>query len=369
MTTDTNQNVDEATNVKTSGAGDMTTQAEEFLSLRDILIMILRHRWKITIFVLLITILAGVLFLLSPRSYKAEGYLQVIPPVSIEGRVDKNLFETTIISHLQKVRSAFVAQRVADMLRTEGIEIDVIKLQNNVKISRPPKTDLIRVVASGSSPEMAVSIVCSWVQQYLDSVSENYITVALSHVCALLKKAQADVAAKRGAVSQVKSRAAEVGPLVTLSRAVDDQQLWKELAEKVEPESLKQLADIHIKGQEESSEYLTLKAVLLHTERDLASALANRDFYQEVERILEAELASVGSSGKAESDAPSEGLSDANRYVKSVLRSIEIIQFGEPALMSSSRGALKKTSLVFVVSLFLACVCVFTVEWLKGSEF
>ena len=365
MTEDTNRNIDVQTN-ESKQYQENIAQAEEFLSLREIIIMILRHRWKITAFVALVTIIAAVFFLLSPRVYKAEGYLQVVPPVDTEGRVDKNLFETTIISHLQRVKASFVAKRVANILKGQEIDINVIVLQQKVNIMRPAKTDLIRIVAGSSSPDTAVSIVNNWLRQYLDSVSDNYVIIALSQVRALLKKSQRDIAEKQGAVAQLKKNASEVEPLITLSKAVDNSQLWKELADNVKRDSLKSLSDIHIKGQEESTEYVDLKSVLLIADKNLASALANRAFYQEVEHILEARANGVSLQEKDKSAIDSEHLSDAQGYVNILLKSHEIIQFGEPALMSSARGALKKTSLVFVVSLFLACFCAFTVEWLKG---
>ena len=52
---------------------------EEFLSLRDILIMILRHRRAIVAFVLLSTLAAGIVFISLPRQYEAEGYLKLFP--------------------------------------------------------------------------------------------------------------------------------------------------------------------------------------------------------------------------------------------------------------------------------------------------
>jgi len=57
---------------------------------------------------------------------------------------------------------------------------------------------------------------------------------------------------------------------------------------------------------------------------------------------------------------------EAELYVNMLLKSSEIIQFGEPGLVSSTRGALKKTTLFFIVSLGLACFGAFMCEWGKG---
>ena len=130
---------------QSGGTGGNVSSEDDFISLRDILAMILRHRWPIAIVVLVVTVAAGIFFLMQPRVYQAEGYLQVIAPVSLEGNVDKNLFETMIISHLQRASSAFLAKNVAAVLKTDGIDITPLELSRKIKITRPPKTDLIRL--------------------------------------------------------------------------------------------------------------------------------------------------------------------------------------------------------------------------------
>jgi len=49
-----------------------------------------------------------------------------------------------------------------------------------------------------------------------------------------------------------------------------------------------------------------------------------------------------------------------------LMKSSEIIQFGDPGLISAARGTLKKTGLFFLASLGLACFCAFMCEWGKG---
>lgn len=348
-------------------AADPMSPQDEFLSLRDILVMILRHRWPIAIFVLLATLAAGILFFIQPREYQAEGYLQVIPLVSLEGKVDKDLFEAMIISHLQRVSSAFLAKNVAAELDAEGIHIVPLDLKKKIKITRPPKTDLIRLVAGETSPDKAMAIVRQWIRLYQASIQNNNIRTALSQIHLLLKQAQSDTMEKQAAVDKLKARVAETASLVTVSRAVDDRQLWSDLAQKTAPdtESLKKLSEIHIKGQEQSAEYINLKIALINTEQLLSSAQARRNFYQDVERMLEARANANGNDKGKKSEGESKD-SEAELYVQTILKSSEIIQFGEPGLISASRGALKKTALVFVGALFLACAGAFLGEWGKG---
>ena len=342
---------------------------EEFLSLRDILIMILRHRRAIFLFVLLVTLAAGIFFITRPRPYAAEGYLQIIYPLSQEGRVDKELFETMIASHLQKASSAYITRNVAALLNNQGLKITPLELEKQIKITRPPKTDLIRLVAGGASADKALLIVRLWVREYLASIQKNNIYAALSQTRLLLKQAQSDLMEKQATVDKMKVQVAQSSPLITLSRAVDDRQIWSDLTQKAapDPEALKKLSEIHIKSQEQSEEYINLKMAMLTSEQALSAILARRNLCQEVERLLEARIGVNGSDKSVKIVAKDEKYSlEAELYVDTLMKSSEIIQFGEPGLISATRGALKKTGLFFIASLGLACFGAFMCEWGKG---
>lgn len=341
---------------------------EDFLSLRDILIMILRHRRAIFLFVLLATLAAGIFFITRPRQYEAEGYLQVIPPVSLEGRVDKELFETMIASHLQKASSAYIARNVVALLNNQGVQIAPLELEKQIKITRPPKTDLIRLIAEATSADKALLIVRLWVREYLASIQKNNIYAALSQNRLLLKQAQSDLMEKQATADKMRAQVAQSSPLITLSRAVDDRQIWSDLTQKAapDPEALKKLSAIHIKGQEQSEEYINLKMSMLTTEQALSAILARRNLYQEVELILEAKMALNGSFIEGKLAPTNAAPSAAELYVNTLMKSSEIVQFGEPGLISATRGALKKTGLFFIASLGLACFCAFMCEWGKG---
>lgn len=351
--------------MKTSagGAGE-----EEFLSLREILVMILRHRWPVAIFVAALTAAAGAFFFLQPSIYKAEGYLQVIPPVSLEGKVDRELFETRVVSHLQRASSAFIAKDVAAALSATGYQFTPLKLEQKIAITRPPKTDLIRMVVEDKSADTAKLIVRQWIAHYLASFQHNNIRTALPQIRQLLKQSQGDFMELQAVVEKMRSLAALTAPLVTVSRAVDDRQLWNDLTQKATPDAdaMKKLAEVHIKGQEQSSEYLGLKASLYQAEQSLASSTAKREFLLQVEQLLERRLATNGADGSTNPPATNAVLSDAETYVKMIIQNVEIVQFGEPGLIVSKRGAWKKTTMVFVGALILACLGAFLCEWGRG---
>ena len=340
---------------------------EEFLSLREIMSMILQHRRAIALFVLLATLAAGIFFFTRPRQYKAEGYLQIIPPVSLEGCVDKESFETMIASHLQKASSAYIARNVAVQLNKQGLKITPLALEKRIKITRPPKTDLIRLVAEATSADETLLIVRQWVREYLESIQKNNIYATLSQARQLLKQAQSEMMEKQATVNTMRAQVAQSSPLITLSRAVDDRQLWGDLTQKAEPdaETLKKLSSIHIKGQEQSEEYIKLKGAMLVIEQALASSLARRDFYKAVARILENRI-TLNGSYKPDMTPAGEAASEAELYVDSIMKISDIIQFGEPGLISATRGALKKTGLFFLAALGSACLCAFICEWGKG---
>ena len=349
-----------------AGGADMRNALEEFMSLRDIVSMILRHRRAISLFVLLATLAASVFFFTRPRQYQAEGYLQIIPRVSPGNNVDKELFETMVASHLQKASSAYIAKNVSSRLNKHGLQITPLALEKHVKITRPPKTDLIRLVTARPSADEALLILQQWVHEYLESIQKNNIYTALSQSHQLLKQAQAEMMEKQATVNAMQAQIAQSSPLITLSRAVDDRQLWGDLTQKTEPdaETLKKLSAIHIKGQEQSKEYINLKLAMLKAEQDLASALARRDLYQAVAHILEGKIALNGSY-KPDITPIGKTASEAELYVNTIVKSSEIIQFGEPGLIAATRGALKKTGLFFLAALGSACLCAFIYEWGK----
>ncbi len=350
--------------------GTATSEDSDFISLRDILVMILRHRWSVAIFVVLVTLAAGIFFICQPRAYEAEGYIQVIAPVSIEGRVDQTLYETMIASHLHRLPSAFIAKNVATVLKAEGIETTALDLSRRMKITRPPKTDLIRLQIADKSPDSALAIIRHWIELYQESIQNNNVRTTLSQVRLLLKIAQSDTMEKQAAVDQLKARALQTASLITVSRAVDDRQLWNDLSQKAAPDAeyLKKLADVHIKGQEPSAEYINLKHMLVNAEQLLSVVQARRNFYRNVERLLE-ERSDINTNKQLKPAKPSVDDSkedEAELYVQTILKSMEIVQFGEPGLIFSGRGVLKKTALVFVGALVLACLVAYFEEWGRG---
>jgi len=336
---------------------------EEIISLSEIARMILRHRLKIALFTILATTFSAAVFFLSPRQYTAEGLLQIIPPVTVvDDKIDRDLFETTIISRLQTIQSAFIAKDVcADLNATGGVAMTISELQGRVKINRPPKSNLLVITASSSSPAQAITIIKLWINKYLASIRKNNINVALSQVRSMLRKVQSGLMEAQAKTEELKTLAAQTHPVVDLSRGIDNTQLWQELSANVPAEKLKSLSQIHIKGQEQNTEYLALKTMVYNAAQISAAAEANRNFLQEVENYLEIKDRQIETPSVTAPPASS----NAVQFAENMLKMTDVIEMGEPALKSSSRNALKKTVVVFFVSLLAASFCAYLAEWFK----
>lgn len=336
---------------------------EEFISIADIARMILKHRVKIAVFVMLVTIASAVVFLLSPRQYKAEGFLQVIPPASaIDEKVDQASFETIINSHLQTLQSAYIASEVATAVSTGAIKFTSFTMSQKVKITRPPKSNLIVLVAGMSSPDQAVNVVKTWIEKYFASMRKNNVNVALSQVRSVLKKSQSGLREIQAKADQLKARAEQTSPLVDLSRGIDNSQLWRELAASAPAEKLKDLSRIHVNDQEQSGEYLTLKTMLCNADLVLASTVANCDFLHDTERYLEYKVRQMED---VHAGQPPQVSSNVLQFTETMLKITDVIEIGAPSVKSSSRGALRKTAIAFFASLVAASFCACLYEWYK----
>jgi hypothetical protein len=333
---------------------------EEFLSLREIIQMVLVHKGKIGLSVLIITAVAAVFFLMSPRQYVAEGFLEVVPQRQEDGTIDHTEFGTLISSHLAKMQSTFLAEKIVRSISNKNISITSLSLQKAVNINRPRESDLIRVEIARSDPSLALSIVENWINEYLRSIHKNNISSTLNSIRRNLQDTEITIEQKEAVIKQLKNSLNESTPLINLSKGIEDEQLWMELSNGIDPAELKRLSQIKIGYQEQNEEYLKLKSSLINAEQDLAVIIADREFYENAEKILEEKKR--GESTEQTSEAE---ISKAERYVNRAINNTSIIPFGEPAIVSAKRGALKKTGIVFIISLFIAAVWAFSYEWLK----
>jgi capsular polysaccharide biosynthesis protein len=345
-------------------------QQKEFLSLYDIGTLILRHRLSIVAIVLLSTLGSAIYFVVMPKQFEAEGYLQVIPTATEETRTDKELFETLIASCLQRVSSGFILKNVSTKLENKGLQISPLDLGRKIKISRPPKTDLIRIVAKETSANEALLITEQWIRECLESIRQNNIQKSLMNIRLLLNKAQTELMERQAAVENLRTQAAQTEPLITISRGVDDRQLWSDLTQKTmaNTDALKKLSEIHIKGQEQNEEYINITKALVNYEQALMTARSRCDLYQEVEKLLEIKTRSKESDNSIKGIVEDKTtLSAAERYVNTLLKRNDVIQFGEPGLIWIGHGALIITSLVFLTSLVISSFFAFIYEWWTAS--
>jgi len=338
---------------------------EEFISFAEIAGMILKHRWKIAVFVMLVTIVSAGFYLSAPRQYKAQGFLQVIANTK-EDKIDQAAFETSIFSHLQTIQSAFLAKEVADAINaklagTPDAGIQATDLLNSIKIARPPKSYLITVTGTFSSPDKAILIIQTWIQKYLASMRKNNIDVALCQVRSLLKTAQSGLTETQAKADQLKARAEQTKPLIDLARGIDNSQLWREVAENAPADKLKNLSNIHFSGQEQSEEYLTVKTMFYNVDQSLAAVTANYNFLRDVGKYMEYKIIQFGNQSAGTANFPS----NIVEFAETMFKTTDVIEVGEPALQSSSRGVLRKTVIVFVISFVAASFCAYFYEWCK----
>ena len=350
---------------------DTDESLDHFVSMREIIQKLLRHRKAIGVCVSLSTLAALFFFLFISKKSEAEGYLQVIPPpASKEGRVDRELFETMIVSNLQRISSAYIAENVSTRLKKEGVEITPLKIMEQIKITRPPKSDLVRIVAQDQADTLALLIVREWIREYVDLTVKNNIAVSLSLVRSLLSQVQSELMEKQAAADKLRNQVSQIEPLVTVLRSVDDHLLWTDLTRKgsPDPDTIKKLSEIHLRSQEQSTEYINLKITLSKAEQDFSAVLAKRNLFQEVERILEDRTATLNPDKSSKITAAGSPPSEAELYTNALIKNSQVVQFGEPALILGSRMALLKIALVFLASLAAACIYAFVYEWWNDPE-
>jgi len=342
--------------------------SESLLSLREILQMVFRHKGKIAAFTLVVTAAAAGFFLLRPLTYQAEGILQVLP-LQANGSADNNLLENSILSHLEYINSPLVCSRVAAALGRQGIAIENISLLRSVKCKRTPKTSVIRVTASAAEPETAVLIAQAWMDEYMKSVTESKIQKELFNVRNMIKDYHEKSLEKMARAEEMRIQAAKVenDRLITVSRSVDDTELWNKLSETNNEAELKRLSGIQLKSQAINSEYMLVKNALLAAEQDARSALSHDDFYKQVVVSLQSRAShAAGRDDKAAGATNSSP--EVESYIQTLLDARDIVALGQAALLPASRGALKNTALVFAFVLFTSCLLAFLKEWLKEEE-
>ena len=335
-----------------------------FLTFREIMQMAFRHKGRIAIFTLVVTVVAAVLFILQPRMYEAEGMFQVMPLMRINERVDRDLFETAILSHLEYVKSPMISIRVANELAKAGTAMNGNALRNSVRIKRPAKTSIISIQASARTPETAVLIAQLWMDEYMKIITESNVQKALYQVRSLINESYDKGLEKKARAEEMRSQAAKVenDRFANVSRSVDNTEPLKNLGDSVDGTTLKILTGSHLLSKE--IEYLLVKGVLLFAEQDAHSTQSRSEFYQKAIDYLETPARQSTDAPKKETGATNSNL-EVERYAQTLLDTRDIVSLGNAALFRDSRGALLKTSIVFVIALFVSCLSAFFVEWIR----
>jgi capsular polysaccharide biosynthesis protein len=337
-------------------------QSVDYISIRDIATMVLRHRLIIICTSLSFTLFSALYFILGPKNFEAESYLQVIPIITEDNRVDKDLLELQIFSNLTKLSSAEIPNTLSSALKSIGIIVSPKELVKNITISRPGKSDLIRVSVKDSSAENAVLITDHWIRVSIETLQKSNLKKSILSLRRLVNKSQSDLIAKQAAIESLKIKLSKTEQLVTISKGVDDRQLWNDISHNYAkmPEALRKISDIKIRGQEQSEEYINLNKEMLKSEQELAEIQSKDLFFGEVLKILEKNAFHIIKEGKSEEIKSN---LKVENYIDNLLNNIDVIKTSEPGIVWSGHGGLVTTSLVFIGTLVIASLCSFLYEW------
>lgn len=336
---------------------------DDFISLRDMIKSILKHWRKIAVFTCAATVLAAAVFVSVPKKYGAEAVLQVVMPEAIGGQVPNQAgHEANLRSHLECLKSSAVVSLVADALKKRGVEMSVRDLLKAVKIDRPSGTNLLKMKADARSEEDALAIVKAWRDEYLNFLSANSVNRAILTLQSLVSVLQSDWLEKSGKAEEMRKHAEENerDKIVTLSKTIEEGELWRRLLDGADAEQLKKLSDIHFQSQEINEAHLIFKKLQYEAEQEAASTRKSLDFYRKVLDVLRGRT----SADSAPADRERRMIED---YAKMLLEKRDVFAMGEPAVIEVRRGAAAKTAVTFFAALFAACAAAFMFEWLRES--
>lgn len=336
----------------------------EFLTMADLMRMLWRHRFKIVLISLLAGAAMAAVAFIKPAGYESSTMLQIVPEYAPDGRVDRDLFETAILSHLEMAQSPIIASKVQRALDPSE---ELALLLDRVKIVRSPKTSLIKIAARAKTKEQALNTCRLWISELFAAVDQKNVEKALLFVRLRIKDLHDDWIKNMAAAADIKRRAELLQDqrLLTVERSVDGNILWRDLTAGMSSADASKMTNLFLKSQEVNSEYLDVQRQLILAEQSAASARAARDFYLASIAMLEARLKSGATAGL---DKPAEQLSDARQFVESLVSARDILSVGEPVVAPARRGALKKIVLAMMGTFVFASGLAFLVEWFKQAH-
>ena len=341
---------------------------DDFISLADLIRMVWRHRRGILAVTLLAALATAVYLFLKPRPYEASAMMEVVPEYSREGRVDKDIFETSVLTHHETARSSVVGMRVHKFCEGAGINLDFADLMSLMKVIRPPKTSIIQGSIILPKAEDALAIARVWRDETIREVQRKAMEKALIYVRGRLKELQEDWLKYTAAVQAARRNAEQLEDqkYITVSRSVDDTVLWQDLVKPADSNALGRMRDLQLKSQEMNEEYLDARNRLAEAEEKAAGAVNSREFYVRVVAEISRRMQSFNGGGakpSADLDAADELAAQALDYVNTQLSSKEVLPLGEPVVYRGSRGAMKKTALAGLAAFFIASFAAFVYEW------
>lgn len=342
---------------------------DDFISLRDMVKMVLKHRRRIAAFTTVVTLIAGAAFFATPRKHGAAAVLQVSMPERADPRSDRDEHEANILSHQEYLNSPAMALRTAEELQRRGVETGVFALRRSVTVSRPPRTNLLIIKASAKSEDEAIAMAKAWRAAYMDVLSEQSVQRAIELVRRRVALLHDEWLTKTSQAAELRrhAEALEDEKTITLSRSIEEGELWKRLADGADERELKKLSDIHFKNEEFNQEYMMIRNALMHADRDSHSAAYMLAFYGQALDILTGE--DEHAFGLPVNDGEKDSLARrARSYVNLLLDMRDVFAIGEPSPVPIARGAGKRTVVVLFAAFFVASAAALGVEWLRNQQ-
>lgn len=347
---------------------------DDFLSLADLVRMVWRHRLMIIVITVIAALVAGIPAMLKPRPWQASCLMEVMPEYTRDGRVDRDLFDTTIMTHLEAAKSPMIAMRVLQRKDKPAQGLSLSSLTRKLKVSRPPKTSTIECKISLADREDALFYAGAWREECLREITRRAMEKSLLFARGRLRDTQEDWLKHTAAVDEARKNAERLANdrLISVSRSVDDVVLWQDLVKKSDAESVSRMTNLYLKTEEINHEYLNAKNRLAAAGEQAAGAIKSRAFYTHLVRELDAKLSRENGESTAPvpgQETPEEKIddveNDAREYVESLMKAREVIALGEPVVYPGSSGASKKIGVAVLGALVIGCAISFLWEWGK----
>lgn len=338
-----------------------------YINLSELTRIIINYR--LIIFSCTLATLLGTLFYLyfKPPLFEAKIVIDVFPEYSLGARIDKDFFETRVLTQFETISSLSIIEQVREELAKDPhFNWSLEKLHRALKITRSPKTSIVIGSIKATDPDKALKILNSWQTQIFHTARQKTLNTTLLSAHTRLKELQDSWL---GHVADMKSAQNEVNRLeehkyIYVSRTLDESALRQ--GESHKPLNPPQdTARLQLLAQEINPEYLDARKRLAETTGKAAEITETRVFYldiiQEIARIFQS-----GTHNQPQ-EPGNESEMRAREYLKTCIDSKTIIPLGNAVFQQISRKILFKTILFSACALALSICAAFAYEYLADA--